>query len=57
MVVKLGVLLKRNIDWGYMRIGCREEYLDLKEKKQHKNRENYIMMSFIICTLYQILLG
>jgi hypothetical protein len=37
-------------------MGCREKYLELKLRKEPENLENYIMRSFIIYTLEQILL-
>jgi hypothetical protein len=43
----------RNIDWGCLRTGCRREYLDRREIIWHEIWENYIMKSFITCTLLQ----
>jgi hypothetical protein len=42
--------------WCYLRTGCAEECLDLKERKLQKVAENCIIMSFIIYTPYLILL-
>jgi hypothetical protein len=40
-----------------LRIGCWGEYLVLRGKKGQKIAENYIMSSFKICFLHQMLLG
>jgi hypothetical protein len=49
ILVVCHMVLKR----GCLRTGCWGEYLDLKQEAE----ENYILRSFINCTLHQILLG
>jgi hypothetical protein len=47
---------ERNIlvDWECLRTGCWGEYLDRREMKWQEVGENYIMRSFITCTLLQV---
>jgi hypothetical protein len=49
-------LLVWNIDWGLLRTGCLEEYVDVRARKWREAGEDYIMMSFITYTPHQILL-
>jgi hypothetical protein len=54
-LVKLGLSREgKNTDWGYLRTGCLEEYLDIRGMKGQEARETCIMRSFMICTLHQI---
>jgi hypothetical protein len=64
---------KKNIDWGLnwsifqgnfhvihwegLNSGCSGKYLDLTDRKNQKDRNNYMLSSFIICTFHQLLLG
>jgi hypothetical protein len=47
----------KNTDWGYLRTGCKGEYLDLRGRKWQEAGEDCIMRSFITFAIYQILLG
>jgi hypothetical protein len=43
----------KNVNWGCLRTGCWEKYLDRKEIKWWEIGGNFIMRSFITCTPHQ----
>jgi hypothetical protein len=49
--------IMKSIDWGCLRTGFREEYLDLRGMRWRENEGTYTMRNFIICTHPQISLG
>jgi len=47
----------KKTDWGCLRTGCWGENLELGGRRKQTAEEDCIMRSFIICTLYQMLLA
>jgi hypothetical protein len=48
---------ERNIDWGCLRTGSCEEYLNLRGMKWRENGGSCTVRNFVICTHPQISLG
>jgi len=49
--------IRRNVGYGWLRIGCWGEYLFIRGTRWQGNGENYIMMSIMICNAHTILFG
>ena len=58
MGVQLGLSCwGRNVNWGYLRIGCWGRYLVLRGMRWQGSGEDYIMRSLLICTPHHIVFG